>query len=77
MGAPRPSRYEGEGMGAPRLSSNEEEGMGAFIGRFFGTGELLPPPNLPPLGGGAKLPPQRGGLREGEPCLAQATRLGD
>jgi hypothetical protein len=26
----------------------------------------LPPPNLPPLGGGAKLPPHRGGLRGGE-----------
>jgi hypothetical protein len=24
-------------------------------------GRVLPPPNLPPLGGGAKLPPQRGG----------------
>jgi hypothetical protein len=33
----------------------------------------LPPPNLPPLGGGAKRPPPRGGLWGGEVRQSQKT----
>jgi hypothetical protein len=52
-------------------------GWETFMGRFFGTGEPLPP-SVPPAGGEVWLLPSAGGGWEGgEPCLAQATRIGD